>query len=163
MQHRPAWKAVLSKRLAARFAAIQALYQIELTGASPSAVSEEFIQHRLGAILEPLGLSVREPAVDQAFFRRLVLGVAGQRERLDQELTAILTDAWTLERCGFMLRACLRAAAYELAECSDIPVQVVINEYIELAKLFLAEGEPAFVHAVLDKLAPKLRLPEAAL
>ena len=154
---------VLSKRLAARFAAVQALYQIDLAGTSPSTVVEEFITHRLPAILEPLGLEVREPAVDQAFFRRLVMGVSGCRSDLDGRLSAALSEGWTLQRCGYLLRACLRSAVFELRECTDVPVNVVINEYVEVAKLFLADGEPAFVNAVLDRLAPSLRNPEPAL
>ena len=159
----PTSKAVLGKRLAARFAAVQALYQIEVTGAAPSAVVEEFVRHRLGAILEPLGLDVREPAVDEAFFRRLVLGVMSQRASLDAALSDALLAGWTLDRCGFLLRACLRSAAFELVECTDVPVRVVLNEYVELAKLFLHGGEPAFVNAVLDRLGTRLRAPEAAL
>jgi transcription antitermination protein NusB len=163
MQGKPAWKAVLSKRLAARFAAVQALYQLDVTGAAPSSVVDEFVQHRLGAILEPLGLEIREPAVDEAFFRRLVLGVMSDRANIDATLSRSLSAEWSLDRCGFLLRACLRAAAFELSECADVPVRVVINEYVELAKLFLPDGEPAFVNAVLDKLGPRLRAPEAAL
>jgi N utilization substance protein B len=162
MPQQPMQKAVLGKRLAARFAAVQALYQIEVTGAAPSPVIDEFVQHRLGAILEPLGLEVEEPAVDQAFFRRLVLGVMKERQSLDATLSAALTAGWTLDRCGFLLRACLRAATFELAECTDVPVRVVINEYVEVAKLFLQNGEPAFVNAVLDRLGPQLRAAEAA-
>jgi len=55
------------------------------------------------------------------------------------------------------LRACLRAGAFELAERTDVPVKVVINEYVELAYLFFDAGEPPFVNAVLDRLAQTLR------
>jgi transcription antitermination protein NusB len=156
-----AGKPILNRRRAARFAAVQALYQLDLAGSRPADVVAEFVDHRLDQLLEPLGL--HSPHVDQDFFRRLVVGASRERERLDAALTSGLAAGWSLDRCGFLLRACLRAAAFELADCTDIPVKVVINEYVELAKLFLPAGEPAFVNAVLDRLSPQLRSAEAAL
>jgi N utilization substance protein B len=156
-------KPVLSKRAAARFAAVQALYQIDLSGAPAAEVAQEFLNHRLPELLEPLGPDVQSPDVDRGFFERLVKGVAEHRADLDRALAAALVQGWTLERCGFLLRACLRAAAFELAYCPDVPVKVAINEYVELAKLFLPDSEPAFVNAILDRLGPKLRSPEAVL
>jgi N utilization substance protein B len=159
----PPGKSLLNKRRAARFAAIQALYQIELTGEAPAEVVEEFDHHRLSRLLEPVLGEAPSPAVDRPFFHRVVIGASRERARLDEALSSVLASGWSLDRCGFMLRACLRAAAYELAACSDVPVKVVINEYVDLAKLFLPADEPAFVNAVLDRLAPRLRAPAEAL
>ena len=93
----------------------------------------------------------------------VVVGAWGARERIDLEIERCLAPGWTLARCGFLLRATLRAGAYELAERTDVPVKVVINEYVELAHLFFTDTEPGFVNAVLDKLAPRLRAVETGL
>lgn len=154
--------AITNKRRAARFAAVQALYQIELGGNDPQKVVAEFNEHRLSQILEPLG-EAKSPAVDRELFRRVVVGTAGAIAELDPVIASRLTAGWSLDRCGYMLRACLRAAAFELAHCTDIPVSVVINEYIDLARLFLPGNEASLVHAVLDQIAGTLRPRESAL
>jgi N utilization substance protein B len=163
MAKAPREKPVLNKRRAARFAAVQALYQVELTGERPETVAREFGEHRLAQLFEPFEVEEPSPRVDREWFEILVKGAWPARMRLDPEIEACLADGWTLARCGFLLRACLRAGAYELAERTDVPVKVVINEYVEVAHLFFDGSEPAFVNAVLDRLAPRLRSAEAAL
>ena len=151
-----------ARRRAARFAAVQALYQIELNGQRPDFVVAEFGEHRLAQLLETADTDAPSPRVDQEWFRSLVTGAWAARERLDPEIEACLAPGWTLARCGFLLRACLRAGAFELALRPDVPLRAVINEYIEVARLFFAQPEVAFVNAVLDKLAPRLRPAEPA-
>jgi N utilization substance protein B len=148
---------ILNRRRAARFAAVQALYQIEVGAAPPREVVSEFIEHRLDELLEPLELAVPSPEVDREWFVLVALGAWSRRERLDPLLDGALSDGWTLQRCGFLLRATLRAGAFELAEREEVPVKVVINEYVELAHLFFDGSEPGFVNAVLDRLAVGLR------
>lgn len=152
---------VLNKRRAARFAAVQALYQVELLGARPEAVCREFTEHRLARLFEPFEVEEPSPDVDRGWFEILVKGAWELRDRLDAEVGSCLAEGWTLARCGYLLRATLRAGAYELAERADVPVKVVINEYVELAHLFFDGNEPAFVNAVLDRLAQRLREGEA--
>jgi N utilization substance protein B len=159
----PRRKALLNKRRAARLAAVQGLYQIELTGERPERVVEEFDEHRLTSLLEPVDEDVPSPSVDREWFRLIVLGAWAERGRLDAEIARCLAPGWTLARCGFLVRAALRAGAYELSARTDVPVKVVINEYVELAHLFLAGTEAGFINAVLDRLALTLRSKEAAL
>ncbi len=152
---------VLNKRRAARLAAVQALYQLELTGGDAAGVVREFGAHRLAELFEPFEVELPSPTVDREWFGRIVIGVWGARERLDPAIAGALAEGWSLERCGFLLRACLRAGAFELTDCRDVPIKVVINEYIEVARLFFGGGEAAFVNAALDRLAHRLRLDEA--
>ena len=156
-------KPTLNRRRAARLAAVQALYQVEVTGERPEKVAGEFTEHRLASLLEPVDPETPSPEVDREWFRMVVVGAWGARERIDLEIERCLAPGWTLARCGFLLRATLRAGAYELAERTDVPVKVVINEYVELAHLFFTDTEPGFVNAVLDKLAPRLRAVETGL
>jgi N utilization substance protein B len=159
----PRRKAILNKRRAARLAAVQGLYQVEVSGERPERVVDEFGEHRLADLLEPIDADVPPPSVDREWFRLVVLGAWAERERLDAEITRCLAPGWTLARCGFLVRATLRAGAYELSAHADVPVKVVINEYVELAHLFFADTEPGFINAVLDRLAVTLRSKEAVL
>ena len=151
---------VLNKRRAARFAAVQALYQIELMAESADTVCREFIEHRLGRLFEPFETDQPSPEVDSEWFEIVVKGDWAAHGRLDPETELCLAEGWTFGRLGYLLRACLRAGAFELAERTDVPVKVVLNEYVELAFLFFDSGEPAFVNAVLDRLATMLRVAE---
>lgn len=150
-------KPLLNKRRAARFAAVQALYQADAGELAIDRVIAEFKAHRLAEIFEPLELGVPSPKVDEVWFAIVAGGSWAARDRLDPAIESCLADNWTLTRCGFLLRATLRAGAFELDQRTDVPVKVVINEYVELAHLFFSGDEPAFVNAVLDRLARVLR------
>lgn len=136
-------------RSAARLAALQALYQLEMTGADPGDVTEEFIQHRF-----------HEGVHDEAFFSDVVAGVVKHQGEIDRALAHALAEGWTLARIDSILRALLRAAAYELIGRADVPAKVVIDEYVELARDFFEGDEPKFVNAVLDRLAHEKRAAE---
>jgi N utilization substance protein B len=140
----------------ARLAAAQALYQIELTGRPAQIVVGEFTELRLDDVLGTN--DGEEPAAaDPDWFARVVTGAWAAHERLDPAIERHLATGWTLERSGFPFRACLRAGAFELAECPDVPVAVVIDEYVEVAHALLTGDEPKVVHAILDRLARSLR------
>jgi len=138
-----------NERSAARLAATQALYQIEMTSGDAEEVITEFIDHRFGGDPEA-GCGI---AYDEDFFKDIVRGVLRHQIEIDRKLTASLASGWTLRRVDSILRALMRAAAYELKGRKDVPVKVVIDEYVELAKDFFDGEEPAFVNAVLDRLA----------
>jgi N utilization substance protein B len=150
----------MTRRRAARFGAIQALFQTELSGADVEAVIAEFQAHRLADLLEPLEGTGPAPAVDREWFAGLTRGAWQRAGELDPMIEAMLAEGWTLARAGYLLRACLRAGAFELAAQPDVPTPVVINEYVELAHAFFSNDEAGFINAVLDRLAAKLR-PEA--
>jgi transcription antitermination protein NusB len=141
------------RRTAARLAAVQALYQMEVSGASAANVVMEFIRHRLGH--EGEGESFG--AADEGLFADLVEGASARRGELDQQIAAVLTPDWPLERLEIILRAILRAGAYELLARPEVPVRVAISEYIDIAHAFFAGKEPGLVNGVLDRLARTLR------
>ena len=142
-------------RSAARLAALQALYQLEITGIAPEDVIGEFIEHRFGRNLES-GM----PRHDEAFFADLVHGVLKHQVEIDRSIARALAAGWTLGRIDSILRALLRSAAYELVARRDVPAKVVIDEYVELARDFFEGNEPGFVNAVLDSLARQKRAAE---
>ena len=146
------------KRSAARLAALQALYQLEITGISATDVIDEFIAHRFGKDPEEGGAS----AHDEIFFADVVHGVLKHQVEIDRAIAGALAAGWTLTRIDSILRALLRCGAYELVGREDVPAKVVIDEYVELARDFFDGDEPGFVNAVLDRLAHGKRAGEFA-
>jgi N utilization substance protein B len=136
-------------RSAARLAAVQALYQIEMSGDRPSKVIVEFRMHRLGHEIEG---DTYLPA-DDDLFADIVDGTIHRLAEIDEKLSGLLAAGWTLERIDRLVRQVLRAGAYELLARPDVPAPVVITEYVDVAGAFYDRQEAAFVNGVLDKLA----------
>jgi N utilization substance protein B len=141
------------RRRAARLAAIQALYQMEITGIDSESVAEEFTLWRFGR--EPEFLVLGEP--DEAFFADIVAGVPRLQDEIDAAIAGCLTEEWRMSRVDSILRAILRAGAFELIARPDVPAPVVIDEYVELSHAFFTGEEPAFVNAALDGIARRKR------
>ncbi len=139
-------------RSVARLAAVQALYQMEVSGIGSEAVIREFVDHRFEGDIEGEALA---PA-DQAYFTTIVRGAVDHQLEIDQAIVKRLAEGWRLERLDATLRAILRAGAFELAH-ADAPTEVVINEYVEVAKSFFEGPEPGFVNGALDAIARDVR------
>ncbi|MDR3510887.1 MAG: transcription antitermination factor NusB [Caulobacteraceae bacterium] len=136
-------------RSVARLAAVQALYQMEVSGAGAEAVVREFVDHRFDNDLEDQRLA---PA-DEAYFADIVRGAVSGQAAIDHAIARRLAQGWRLERIDATLRAILRAGAFELMDRADAPTEVVIDEYVEIAKSFFEGPEPGFVNAALDGIA----------
>lgn len=141
-------------RSAARLAAVQGLYQMDLAGTDANAVVAELARNPMTAS-EHDGTEMVEP--DATFLGEIVRGVVRRQADIDPLIDQQLAAGWRLARVDSILRAILRSGAFELMERPDVPARVVINEYIELAHTFFAEDESKVVNGVLDKLAHKLR------
>ncbi|MEQ8739403.1 MAG: transcription antitermination factor NusB, partial [Hoeflea sp.] len=142
-----------NQRGAARLAAVQALYPMDIGGTGVLEVVAEYESHRLGNEID--GEQYR-PA-DPAWFRAVVSGVVEKQRALDPVIRASLTEDWPLSRLDATLRAILRAGAWELSFKKDVPVPVIVTEYVDIARAFFEEDEPKIVNAVLDRLARKYR------
>lgn len=142
-----------NQRGAARLAAVQALYQMDLSGATLPEVIAEFETYRLGKEVD--GDQYRN--ADAAFFRDIVAGVVRDQRELDPAIDRTLAAGWPLTRIDTTLRAILRSGAFELANRRDVPARVVISEYVDVAKAFFDDDAPAVVNAVLDALAHEVR------
>lgn len=141
------------RRLAARLAAVQALYQIAMTGVGAEQVVQEFLEERLKETVDEVSLA----EADRKLFRRLVAGAAAHAETADDMLASALPEDWPLDRIETLLLALFRAAIYELAEEEATPPKVVITQYVDVAHAFFGGKEPGFVNGLLDKLARDLR------
>ena len=136
-------------RAVARLAAVQALYQMEVSGAGVEAVVREFRDHRFSGDLE--GETLAE--ADEPFFGDLTRGVVEAQRDIDLAITQRLATGWKLPRIDATVRAILRCAAFELLRRKEIPHEVVINEYLEITKSFFGGTEAGFVNGVLDAIA----------
>ncbi len=144
----------LEPRRAARLGAVQALYQMEMSGASIADVVDEFDAGKLPRESEA-SLSAVEG--DGALFKTLVDGAVNRQATIDRCIARHLGKNWRLDRLDAVARAILRAGATELEQCAETPVAVVIDEYIEIAKGFLDAAEIGFINATLDACARELR------
>jgi N utilization substance protein B len=136
-------------RSVARLAAVQALYQMETAGAGVEAVIREFSEHRFDRDLD----GARLAQADEVFFGDLVRGVVAEQAPIDQAVGRRLAKDWRLARIDATARAILRAGAYELMRRPDVPAEVAIDEYVEIAKSFFDGPEAGFVNAALDGVA----------
>ena len=145
-----------NRRGAARLAAVQALYQMDIAGAGINDIFAEFESHWLGGEVE----GAQYLPAEAAFFRDIVSGVVREQRTLDPQIDAALARGWPLKRIEAVLRAVLRAGAYELAHRRDVPARVVASEYVDVASAFVDKEETGMVNAVLDQLGRELRADE---
>ena len=152
----PGKERTAGRRAAARLAAVQALYEMDIAGAKADPVLVEFMQSRWKSAAEDGDV----PPPDVSFLGDLVRGVEGRLGEIDALLGGALSENWPMDRLEAVLKAILRAGAYELLALGDVPAKVVINEYVDLAHAFFAGKEAGLVNGVLDHLARSLRSAE---
>jgi len=145
-----------NRRSAARLAAVQALYQMDLAGTGLNEILAEFESHWIGREVE----GEQYLPAQKAFFRDIVTGVVREQRKLDPLIDAALVKGWPLKRVEAVLRASLRAGAYELSARADVPARVVVAEYADVAAAFVGPDETAMVNAVLEDLGRQLRAGE---
>lgn len=140
-------------RAAARLAAVQALYQMDISHKGLSETCDEFERHWIGGEIE----GHRYVAAELGLFRDIVAGVLADQADLDNRVDRTLQQGWPLRRIEAVMRAVMRAGAYELKKHAQTPARVVIKEYVDVAAAFLAKEEVGMTNAVLDNLARQFR------
>ncbi len=155
-------KARSKARSMARLAAIQALYQMDMTAIDLNDVILEFEQHRFGEQPEEAAEGESVSDAERAFFSDLTRGVVREQRVIDPLIDQRLAAGWRLARIDSILRAILRAGAYEILLRKDVPPRVSINEYVDIAHAFFEGEEPKVVNGVLDRIAKEVRPEELA-
>ena len=145
-----------NQRGAARLVAVQALYQMELSGTGVLEIVSEYENYRLGQEID----GEQYLKADASWFRSIVAGVVKDQRNLDPVIADSLIEGWPLSRLDATIRAILRAGVFEIIERKDVPTAVIVTEYVEIAHAFFDEDEPKLVNAVLDAVARKLRGPK---
>jgi N utilization substance protein B len=141
------------RRSAARLAAVQALYQLDVAGGAAEAVVGEFNRYRFGGELDGQKLVEADPAL----FGELVLGVTQRRDDIDARLREVLQGDWDFSSLELLTREILRAGAFEILMRPDIDPPLSISEYVDVAKSFFDKREPALINGILDRLAREAR------
>ncbi len=131
-------------RRQAREAALQVLYAIDCLPSPDSADCER--------ALSAYWNNLEGPPAGRPYGDRLVRGVASERESIDESLRAASPN-WRLERMARVDRNVLRLAKWEIVYGNEVPTQLCIDEAVELAREFGAEGAYAFVNGILDRVA----------
>ena len=136
-------------RSAARFFAVQALFQMEASDTDLDQVVEEFETHRIGAEVD----GEQYVEADTGYFRELIEIAVREQSKIDKLTDRALVEKWPIGRIDPTLRSLFRAAGAELIEAA-VPPKVVIKEFVDITAAFFPEGrEPKFVNAVLDHMA----------
>lgn len=143
-------------RRGARLSAVQALYEMEVGGRGVVEAMAEFEAFWIGKEVEDIEL----PKAEIAFFRDLLGGVVREQRLVDRSIDDLLASGWPLKRVEAVVRAILRAGAYELAFRKDVPGRAVISEYVAVARSFYEGDEVGMVNAVLDRMARDVRAEE---
>ena len=152
-------------RSSARLSAVQALYEIDMTGVSADPVLQEFLKDRWKAQPdlteedEEENLPIVAPP-DNNLLTKIIRGVSAKQSDIDNIIKPSLSSDWTVGRLEVILRAILRAGTYELLTSAEVPAKVVINEYVNVAKAFFDDNKPNMVNGVLDKISRVLRKAE---
>ena len=139
---------IYSKKSSARLFAVQILFEMEINGKKINNILERLTDDYL---IEISRLNKTEKA-DKIHLSRILKGVTKNQQEIDSDINTNLIG-WSLSRIDSVSRAILRSALYELKECRDIPVKVIINEYIEISKSFFEGEEPNFINGILDKIS----------
>ena len=142
-----------NQRGAARLAAVQALYQMDVGGTALADVLAEYEVYRLGKEVD--GDTYLK--ADSGWFRSIVTGVVRDQKKLDPMIASSISEGWTLSRLDSTLRAILRAGVFEIVSKPDVPTAVIVTEYVEIATAFFEGEEPKLVHAVLDRISRRER------
>jgi N utilization substance protein B len=142
-----------NRRGAARLAAVQALYQMDVGGTGINEVLAEFESFWIGSEVE----GEQYLPAEGAFFRDVVSGVLRDQKQLDPLIDDVLSRGWPLARVEAILRAVMRAGAYELQHRKDIPGRVIVSEYVDVAHAFVERDETGMVNAVLDQIGRQYR------
>ena len=138
---------------AARYFAVQALFQMEASGQMVDQIMREFVDHRFGEAFDDI--EMQEGDIDT--FRLLMEKAVDNQAAIDQMTDRALVAKWPIARIDPTWRALFRAAGAELLE-KDTPPKVVISEFVQVADAFSHDGkEPKFVNAVLDHMAKEAR------
>ena len=136
---------------------MQALYQMDIGGTGVLEIVAEYEEYRLGREID--GETYLK--ADASWFRSIVAGVVRDQRKLDPMIGAALQDDWALSRLDSTVRAILRCGTFELLERKDVPIAVIVTEYVEIAKAFFEDNdEPKLVNAVLDRIAKQVRSPD---
>ena len=141
---------------AARLGAVQALYQMDLAASDLGETLAQFATRATGDDFD----AGQCGEADYKHLREVVEGTVREQAMIDVTVDKQLDKDWPIHRINAILRAVLRAGAYEIMFKENVPAKVAINEYVNVASAFFDKEEPAMANAVLNALA-RAKRPQA--
>ena len=142
------------RRSASRLAAVQTLFQSKSSKIPVTEIVPQFQDHFLPELLKEFEID----RIDTEHYTTLVFNATDRGTEIDDTITPLLKDSWTVDRLGLVERATIGAAMIELSETPHVPARAVITEYTAIADS--CGGDSDFVNAILDKLARRFRVVE---
>ena len=142
----------LQMKSAARFYVVQALFQMEATNQDLNEIKEEFENFRIGAELD----GIKYNDADKKYFRKILDVAVKNQSQIDKLTDQALVKKWPISKIDPTIRALFRGGVAELL-LEKTPKNVVINEFVDIAKAFFPEGkETKFVNAILDHISKEV-------
>lgn len=139
-------------RRVSRIAFVQSVYQFEQTEVPLSQIASQFLTYHFPD--KQRSHPERQPA-NEDFYLELIRGLELHLDEIDNLIVQNLTEEWSFDRIISIMKAVLRCSLYELKHQPLIPHPVVINEYVEITKMFADDKDVKFINAILDKLSKK--------
>lgn len=156
-QHKPS---SLGKRTESRMAAVKALYASDINEkvyANEESKDPDELALEIISCYDDNEEGLGNVKLDEEFFLKIVRGVCKNQQVLDEKIVGFLNEGWSMERLGPVIRSILRAAVCELMLFDDIPLKVIINEYVNITRAFFSEKEVGFANGILDKIGHDVR------
>ena len=131
--------------------AVQAVFQFFFSKEDINKILEEFCNYRIKE------LKNYKKKYDTDFLKKVVVGVHQNEQRITKLIECNLSDNWLIDRVDLTMKAIISLAIYELLSYENIPLQVIINEYVSIANQYLDKSNTGFINGILDNIAKNIR------
>jgi N utilization substance protein B len=141
----------MEARKNSRKIAVQAVFQFFFSKDDINKILDEFYSYRIGK------KNNYKKKYDTVFLKNIVVGVCKNEKKIIDLIECNLSKDWLIERLDITMRAIISLAVYELISFKNIPLQVIIDEYVSISKEYFDNNNTGFVNGILDTIAKEIR------
>ncbi len=131
--------------------AVQAVFQFFFSKEDINKILEEFCNYRIKEFKN------YKKRYDTDFLKKVVVGVYQNEKKIIKIIESNLSENWLIDRVDLTMKAIISLAIYELISYENIPLQVIINEYVSIANQYLDKSNTGFINGILDNIAKNIR------
>ena len=131
--------------------AVQAVFQFFFSKEDINKILEEFCNYRIKEFKN------YKKKYDTDFLKKVVVGVHNNEKKITNIIECNLSENWLIDRVDLTMKAIISLAIYELMSYENIPLQVIINEYVSIANQYLDKSNTGFINGILDNIAKNIR------
>tara|TARA_B100001121_G_scaffold3114_1_gene2866 strand:+ start:1618 stop:2049 length:432 start_codon:yes stop_codon:yes gene_type:complete len=131
--------------------AVQAVFQFFFSKEDVNKILEEFCNYRIKEFKN------YKKKYDTDFLKKVVVGVHQNEKKIIKMIECNLSENWLIDRVDLTMKAIISLAIYELMSYENIPLQVIINEYVSIANQYLDKSNTGFINGILDNIAKNIR------